>query len=392
MTGQIDAATEKDAKIMLVGQGLIPVSLETTATEVRLPLFWRKSRKAQTKELIALTRQFAALFKAGVSMDRILYSLIKQTQNIDLKNTMMQIQEDVSHGASLMTAFAKHPKYFNDLYVNMINVGEQGGVLDHTLRTLVDILKKEYRIINSIKSATLYPKIVLITFLVVVTLLMMFVMPGFADFYAGFDAKLPLPTIIMMTISDFFVDYWYVLLAIAITLYLAYKKYSATEKGSFQIDGLKFRLPVFGHLNLMVVNARFGHLIASLYSSGLTLGRALTIVGNTIGNKVYKKDIDMVRESMNQGASLSDAMKNSKRFTSLMIESVSTGEQSGSLDEVLNTTAEFYDEEVTDILDQLTTLIEPILLFGLFGMIALLAFAVFLPIWKTTQLILPPLQ
>ncbi|MBU0505393.1 MAG: type II secretion system F family protein [bacterium] len=389
ITGEIEAESAKEAKQKVLERDLLPVSAELKSKSISLPSPLRSSKKNRIKDLIGFTRQFATMFKAGVPMERILGTLSKQTPNLELKAAIIEIGQDISGGASLMVSFSKHPVFFNELYVNMLNVGEQGGVLDQALLALSEILKREHKIIRGVKSATLYPKIVVVAFILVVTLLMMFVMPGFANFYAGFGAELPLPTRIMIGLSDFFVDYWYILFFMIITTFLSYKKFASTSKGALILDRLSFKVPVFGKLNLMVANARFGHLVSELYRSGLPLSKTLTVVGNTIGNKVFKNDIDDVRERMEAGTSLSEAMKDKPYFTPLLIESVSVGEQSGALDNVLTATAEFYDEEVSDMLEQLTTLLEPILLVGLFAMISLLAFAVFMPIWKTTQLVLP---
>jgi MSHA biogenesis protein MshG len=389
ITGEVEAESEKEAKQKVLEQDLLPVSAELKSKTISLPSPLRSSKKNRIKDLIGFTRQFATMFKAGVPMDKILGTLSKQTPNIELKAAILEVQKDISGGASLMVSFSKHPDFFNELYINMLNVGEQGGVLDQALLSLSEVLKREHKIMRGVKSATLYPKIVVVAFVLVVTLLMIFVMPGFASFYSGFGAELPLPTRIMIGISDFFVDYWYILFFMLATTFLSYKKFAATNKGSLFLDRLSFKLPVFGRLNLLVANARFGHLVSELYRSGLPLSKTLTVVGNTIGNKVFKNDIDDVREQMEAGKSLSEAMKDKPYFTPLLIETVSVGEQSGALDNVLTSTAEFYDEEVSEMLEQLTTLLEPILLVGLFAMISLLAFAVFMPIWKTTQLVLP---
>lgn len=388
ITGELEAETTKAVKIQLADRGLFPVSVGSKGVQLQLPRFLRK-RKSIIKDLIAFTRQFATLFKSGVPMDRILAALSKQARNIQFKDVINEIKADVMGGSGLFKAFSKHPEYFDELYINMLGVGEEAGLLDQTLNELTQVLRREYRIKSAIKSATLYPKIVTVAFILVVILLTLFVIPGFADFYAGFGATLPLPTRIMIFLSDTFSAYWYFALAGAVVIFISIRKYLATDIGKNNWDRLKFRLPVFGNLNRMVANARFGHLVAALYKSGLPMKRTLAIVGNTIGNRAFKADVDNISRAVEKGSSLGTAMESSKYIEVLIVEAAAVGEQSGALDELLETTAQFYDEEVDNLLDQLTTLIEPLLLFGLFGMIALLAASVFLPMWGVSEAVLP---
>jgi len=372
----------------LASQGFFPISVETKGIAFKLPSFFQKGKRIKTKDLIALTRQFGALFKAGVPMDRILQTLIKQSQQRGLKEVLEQIYNDVSGGSSLAGAFAKHPQYFDELYVNMLNVGEQAGVLDQTLFEMTKILQTDHKVVSNVKSATLYPKIVITVFIAVFVLMVTYVIPRFAEFYSGFHAQLPLPTRIMLGISDFFVNYWYIVIAFAIGGFLAFRQYKRSKLGKMSLDKLKFKLPVFGKLNLMVANARFSRLIASLYKSGIPISQALTITGNTIGSVSFQKNVEEIRTAVDKGSSLASAMEGKKYFTALVMESTAVGEQSGTLDDMLESAAEFYDDEISLMLDQLTTLIEPILLFGLFGMVALLAFAIFLPMWNVSKLVL----
>ena len=389
--GEIEAKNEKLAKYQVANKGLFPTEVSSQKMKFDIPILSFLKRKDQVKprDLMAFTRQFAALFKGGVPMDRLLMALSKQTSHVGLKKAIEAIKTDVSSGANLSDAFKKYPNYFSELYTNMVHVGEMGGMLDQALHDLADILDKEYKIISRTKTALLYPKIVLSVFMAVVVLMMTFVIPRFADFYSGYGAELPVPTKIMIVLSNMFTSYWYFVATIAIAISIAYKKYVSTEKGLLKIENLRFKIPVFGNLNIMVASSRFGHLVSSLYKSGLPLYKALSIVGRAIGNKAYQKEVDDMTEEVIKGSSLANAMEGKKYFTPMLIEAVAVGEQSGSLEDMLETTSQFYDEEVTNILDQLTTLIEPLLMIGLFAMVSLLAFAVFLPMWNVTKVILP---
>lgn len=388
ITGEMEAVNVSDVKHRLADQGLFPTLVDSKGVSFGLPSFLKRENKVKTKDLIAFTRQFAALFKAGIPMDRLISTLIKQSPNKDMQGVLEKIYNDISGGSSLAKAFAKHPAYFNDLYVNMINVGEQAGMLDKTLTEMTKILQNEHRVISNVKSATLYPKIVLFVFAAVFVLMVTYVIPRFADFYSGYHAKLPLPTLIVVGISDFMQNYWYIALAFVAGVFLIFRRYKKTKVGQLSLDKLKFKLPVFGRLNLMVANSRFARLLAALYKSGLPLSNSLNITANTIGNVAYQHEVEAVNAEVEKGSSLARAMEGRKYFTPLIIEGAAVGEQTGALDEMLDSAAQFYDDEVTIMLDQLTTLIEPLLLVGLFAMVGLLALAIFLPMWNVTKVVL----
>ncbi len=388
VTGETDAKDAIAVKYALAEQGLFPTFVAKKGLTIDLKSIFRRRKKARTRDLLAMTRQFYALFRAGVNMDRLLATLAKQAPDEQLKAALEQIRRDVSSGTSLAGAFAKHPQYFNELYINMLSVGEQTGVLEQALVKLVQVLEKEHKLIANIKSATLYPKIVIFVFICVVTLMLVYVIPRFADFYAGFDAKLPLPTRILIGASNFVAAYWYIPLIGGVALYIAYRKFAVTEKGRFLFDRIRYMTPVFGNLNMLVANARFGHLVAAMYKSGIQLSKTLEIVGRAIGNRCFEKEVQKVNDEVSKGSSLATAMENKKLFAGLLVESVAVGEQTGSLDDMMENTAQFFDEEIDSILDQLTTLIEPLLLVGIFGMVGLLALAIFLPWWNITRLVL----
>ena len=389
VTGEIDAANETAAKSELADNDLFPISLESKGVELELRKLLHLKKTVKTRDLLGFTRQFAALFEAGVPMRRLMPALSNQTSDPDFSKALMKIGDDINAGTSISAAFQKYPDYFNELYVNMINVGEQGGLLEQTLKELAKVLEKEYRIYSRIKSATLYPKIVLVVFFLVASGMVIWVVPKFAEFYGNFGAELPLPTRMLVGMSDIIKSLWYVVALVMFSGYILIKRYFASKSGRFKLDQLRLKIPVFGELNLKVANARFGHLIGALYKSGVSLVKALGIVGRAVGNKAFQKEVEDVSLAVESGSALATAMDGKKYFTRLIIESVYVGEQAGSLDELLNTTAKFYDEDVENMLDQLATLIEPMLLVGLFVMVGFLAFAMFMPIWNMAKVVLP---
>lgn len=388
VTGEVSAGSIKQAQLNLAGRGLFPISVKKGSGKLGFNINIFTSKNAKAKELISITRQFSALFKAGITIDRILLTVSKQAKSAGMRDALTSIRMDVMSGTSLMTAFGKFPRYFDDLYVSMLGAGEEGGILDKTLADLSEILKRQYAVRADIKSATLYPKIVIGAFLLAVAVIMTKVIPAFADYYSSYGGVLPLPTRIVMAVSNFTRAYWPVVVGAASGFYFIFKAYKKTKNGALRIDALRFKIPIFGRLNKLVVNARFGRMVSALYRSGLPLGRTLDIAGGAIGNKAIEVEISKMSRDLELGSSLAGAVEKRKYFDPLIVESISTGEQSGALDEMLDGASIFFDEEVDNLVGQLTTLLEPLMLVGLFGMVALLALAVFLPMWQLNTLIL----
>jgi len=392
VTGELAGDSPKDVKFALADKGLIPISVSQKRVkgEGVSSLF---KKRVPIKDLLAFTRQFSALFKAGVPIDRIFETLSGQVRDKRFKEVITEIGRDVSRGSSLQSAFSKHPFYFNDIYISMLSVGEEGGSLSEALINLSSILEREYTVKNQVKSATIYPKIVVLVFIAVLILMLTFVIPRLASFYEGFHATLPLPTRLVLGASGFVTsivkDYPYIAFPVLIALFFGFKKYSSSEKGKFFLDRMRLQFPVFGTLNLMVANARFAHLVSALYKGGLPLVKTLSIVGKAIGNMAFEREVLLVSEEVRKGSSLAKALSGKRYFTPIVLESVAAGEESGALDEILELTGSFYDDEISAMLKNLTTLIEPLLLVGLFGMVLLLALAVLLPIWRLSSVILP---
>ncbi|PIR21181.1 MAG: hypothetical protein COV45_00105 [Deltaproteobacteria bacterium CG11_big_fil_rev_8_21_14_0_20_47_16] len=385
ISGTLEGPSVTVVKEALASQGLFPVSVQPRGFDMSIQQLLQ--RKIKTRDIVNLTRQFEVMFAAGSPMDRILATLTRQTKHEGLKDALSKIHKDVSSGMRLSDAFAKHPKYFGHLYTSMLAVGEIGGVLDRTLKGMTGILGKEDRIKSKVKSATLYPKIVIFALVVVATLMLIFVIPVFNDFYAGYSAKLPVPTRILIFASNVVVGYWWLAAIVTGALIWGWKKFKRTNRGKEFTSYLEFHFPVFGKLNLLAANARFGHLLGALYKSGLPLSRSLEVVADTIDNLRYARDVKHLKEELDKGRSLSVAMEEAKYFTPLMKEVTGVGEQTGKLDEMLETTAIYYDEEVDDMLKNLTTLLEPLLLFGIFGMVGLLALAVYMPVWNLSNIV-----
>ncbi len=390
IVGQLNCENAMLAKLELKKQGLYPISVETKSSELSLKkiLNFGSNRKFKTKDLANLTRQFEVLFTVGTPMERILSTLAQQAQHEGIKEALTMIHKDITGGMRIAEAFGRHPTYFSPLYTSMLEMGQAGGVLSQTLKEMAAILQKEHIITSKVKGALLYPEIVLVTLAAVSCMMLVFVFPPFKAFYAGHNAQLPLPTKIVIAMSDVIMNYWYIPVACFIAGFFAWTHFKKTPAGRLWISKAAFALPIFGRLNLLVANSRFGHLVSALYRSGLPLPLSLKVVADTMTNVCYAAEIRDLKTGLEHGRSMSQCMEKSRYFSAMVKEACAVGEQTGKLDVVLESTASFYDGEVDDLLANLTTLIEPIMLFFLFGAVMLLALAVYLPIWNLSRVVL----
>lgn len=388
-SGELDAQDIQTVRQSIKGKGLFPITIIEHVESQSLDLAKIFQRKPKPKDIANLTRQFQVMFMVGVPMDKILTILANNTHIIVLKEALEGISHEVASGKRLSEAFSQYPKIFSPLYTNMLAVGETGGVLDKTLNELASVLEKEHSLKAKVKSAMLYPKIVMGALIGVTWLMLAFVFPPFQAFYASNDAELPLPTKILMALSDIVVDQWYVPIVGALALYVSWKMLKKNEAFAITLSKLSFKLPVFGKLNLLAANSHFGHLVAALYKAGVPLVKALGVVASTMPNRVYAQEVHSLKVGLEQGLSLSESMKKCLYFEPMVQQTCAIGEQTGQLDVILEATTAFYDEEISEMLKNLTTLIEPIMLFFLFAAVLVLALAVYLPIWNISKVVLP---
>jgi type II secretory pathway component PulF len=389
VVGEIEATTINEAKIAISQTDLLPIHVKSKGFEFSFEELKNKFTKPKLRDLIAFTRQFNSMIKSGININRIFDILIKEQTNKNFKNALLSIQNDIRKGLTLSKAFSKQKKYFDSIYTSMLAVGEEGGVLDQSLSELATLLEKQNRITKSVRGATMYPKIILVVVSLVIIVAVTYIVPTFAQFYSKHGATLPLPTRILIGISDVVINFWYFLIGIIIFAFINIKKYIASKDGKIKYDKLRFVIPVFGNLNKLIANAKFAHIMSALYKSGLSIVKSLEIISDAIGNAAFREEIIELKNAVSKGKSLSQGMREQKFFTPMLIESVSVGEESGNLDEMLFSLANFYDEEITYTVENLATLIEPLLLTFIFSIIALIALAVFLPIWNLSKVVLP---
>jgi type IV pilus assembly protein PilC len=337
--------------------------------------------KLKPKALVVFSRQFATMIDAGIPILRCLDILTNQTKDPILKSTLDQVTTDVKGGTTLNEALAKHPRVFNKLYVNMIRAAEIGGILDKILDRLSQFLEYEAEIKAKIKSAMMYPVLVLIFSMIMLFALFSFVLPKFKDIFSGMAVKLPPVTAMLFGFGDFMAANWWIILGLLFGAFMGVKYWGKTPKGRFQLDYLKLKVPVVGDLTLKMSVARFCRTFGTLLSSGVPMMRSLEIVGETLGNAVLTNAIDATRMSIREGNRLSVPLVQCKLFPSMVTHMIDIGEESGRLSEMLVKIGDFYDQEVETTVKGLTSMIEPMLIIFMGGIVGFIAISVMTPVF-----------
>lgn len=387
VTGIMEGEATESIRRTLAEQGYIPISVKKGSSWFSDFKLSDLFKGIKPEELMLFTRQFHTLFKAGMDMESLLTTLSNQTKNEFFSDALTQIKSDVASGSSLAKAFAKHPKIFDNLYISMVATGEEAGILDEVLGRLSGLLEKDITLKSSVKSATLYPKIVVFVLIVASVVLMTVVVPKFASFYDHYQSELPLPTRIMMGVSTFFSEYSYIVAGIVAIGWFFFRRWKQSSRGRLLMDTLAWKIPVFGILGQKVANARFANILGSLYRAGIPFTRGLSIATKTIGNEAFTRDVEIVRLEVEKGRGIAEAMRQTKYLNPLVVEATAIGEKTGALDDLYASIGAHFDMEVNHMLKNLTTLIEPILLCFIFGMVTIFALAIFLPIWNMSRVV-----
>lgn len=353
--------------------------------EIKLPQFAQDflAGKVKNKQLMVVTRQLSTLLEAGVPLLRGLQILIRQEAHPTLRKALSGIQESVEGGSTFAEALSNHPKVFNQLYVNMVRAGEAGGVLELVLLRLAEFMEKSERLKNKIKAAMVYPIVVMIIAMAILTFMMVWIVPKFSAIFQGFfgaGKRLPGLTMFVMSVSNNAVRYgvWIVVISIAavIALRLVYR----TTKGRFIIDGIVLRIPIFGKLARLGAVARFARTLGTLLTSGVPILQALTIVSDTVGNAVISKAVLAIHDSVKEGETVAGPMEQSGSFPLMAVSMVQVGEESGALPEMLAKVADTYDNEVDTTVEALTSILEPIMIVLLAVIVGTIVISMFLPI------------
>lgn len=343
--------------------------------------------KIVDKELPAFSRQLSAMLSAGMPIVASLEALEEQTETPAFKAVLIRVRKSIENGAAFSEALRQFPSVFDDLYSNMVKGGETGGQLAETISRLSGFLEASSALKRKVKSAMMYPVIVLSIAILIAVGMILFIVPVFGAMFADFGANLPGPTQALLNLSDFLKKQGFLLLIGIIGFVVAFKKWKATEKGAFAIDAAILKAPVFGELNKKVAASRFARTFGQLIRSGVPILQALEITAGATGNKVAGKIIMDSREFVEKGEPLSNALVNQNIFPMLLVRMLQAGEKTGKVDEMMDSIANFYDDEVETMLDGLTSLLEPLLMVFLGVIIGGLVLCMFLPIFKMGEVV-----
>ncbi|MFZ1057995.1 MAG: type II secretion system F family protein, partial [Candidatus Rokuibacteriota bacterium] len=343
--------------------------------------------KVKDKEMAIFTRQFSTMVDAGLPLVQCLTILAEQSDSKTLRTVTSRVAGSVEAGSTLADALRRHPKTFDELYVNLVEVGEAGGILDTVLQRLSVYIEKAAALKRKVKSAMIYPLTIVGVAFIVVIFMLTFVIPTFAKMFAGMGADLPLPTLIVIRLSDFATRFWWLIIGAAIGIVVGIRAYYRTEGGRSLIDALVLKLPVFGTLIRKVSVARFTRTLGTLVSSGVPILEGLRITARTAGNRVVERAVLETRASVTAGKTLAEPLKASTVFPPMVVQMISVGEQTGALDAMLNKIADFYDDEVDTAVTALTALLEPMMIVFLGVVIGGLVIAMYLPIFKLVTLV-----
>ena len=335
------------------------------------------------KDIAVFTRQLATMMKAGVPLLQSFDIVARGSPNPRLTRLLTDIRSDVETGTSLSSAFRRHPKYFDALYCNLVEAGEAGGILEELLARLAMYQEKTLAIKQKVKSALIYPVAVMIVAFVVLTVIMIFVIPSFKQVFTSFGADLPTPTLIVIAMSEFFVSYWWLIFGgLFGGGYMFLQSWRRSEKMQMAMDRLLLRLPIFGDLIRKAVIARWTRTLSTMFAAGVPLVEALDSVGGTAGNAVYAKATEQIQRDVATGSALTASMNTTGVFPNMVLQMSAIGEESGALDDMLARAAEFYEEEVDEMVKGLSSLLEPIIIVVLGTLIGGIVVSMYLPIFK----------
>ncbi len=392
--GVISAPNEDIIIEKLRGMGYYPLKVKMhkkKATDVdlfALPGIRAIAHRIKLKHLVTFTRQLATLIDAGLPILRSLYILQEQVESVVFKDKISQIAKDIESGSSLSDALAKHPKVFDKLYVNMVRAGEIGGVLESILNKIAEFLEKRQALRSKVRSAMMYPMTVLILATVIVTFILLKIIPKFRDIFEQLGAKeLPKITEILIRASWILANRSYIVIGGLIILYLIYRKLNKTRSGKYVFDSIKLKLPVFGDLLLKIAIQRFAGTLSTLITAGVPILQSLDIVRETSGNEVVARAMEKVYQSVKDGETIHEPLREAKVFPPLVYHMVAVGEETGAIDQMLTKVAEAYEREVDDTVNALASILEPLMIVCLGGLVGFIVIALYMPLFSIPKIL-----
>ncbi|WP_199103266.1 type II secretion system F family protein [Aquitalea sp. ASV11] len=378
--GELRAETEAVAKTQLRRQGINVVKVKRRRSGF--------GRKITEKDITLFTRQLSTMMRAGVPLLQAFDIAAKGHGNPAVTKMLLEVRADVETGLSLAEAFRKRPLYFDKLFCNLIAAGETGGVLDSLLDKLATYKEKVMAIKGKIKSAMIYPTAIVATAFIITAVIMIYVIPAFKDLFSSFGADLPAPTLVVIWLSDFFVHWWWLIFgSIFGAIFAFFYAFKRTPKLQEQFDRILLKLPVIGDIIRKATIARWSRTLSTLFAAGVPLVEALDSVGGASGNQVYSEATKLIQNDVSAGSSLSYSMQRTGLFPNMVLQMTSIGEESGSLDQMLDKIADFYEEEVDNAVASLSSLLEPAIMVILGVLIGGLVIAMYMPIFKMGQVV-----
>jgi type IV pilus assembly protein PilC len=386
VSGQLIGDSEGLVMTKLREMGMTPIEVKKAKAGLKMEINLRPGH-VKLKDLAVFSRQFATMVNSGLPILRALAILSDQTENKELQKVLVQVRLDVEQGASLSGAMDKHPKSFSDLYVAMVKAGETGGVLDNVLLRLAGNIEKEVELRRKVKSAMTYPVVVVLLVGLILSAMLLFVVPQFKSIYAQLGGALPLPTQILLSVSNALRTYWYVFALFVFGTIFALRRYKRTDRGRAQMDAVKLKIPVFGGLFHKTALARFSSTLGMLLRSGVPILQALDIVSDTVNNKVISSAVGDVQGAVREGESMAKPLSKHSVFPPMVVQMLAVGEETGAVDTMLDKVADFYNSEVSASVDALTSLIEPLMIAIIGGAVGAAVIALYMPMFNIIKLI-----
>lgn len=383
VSGTLEFPTQNLLVEALRKKNLVIVSVKESMRMIRRA----SSKKTKPDDIVIFSRQLATMIDSGIPMVQALDILTEQIEKKGFKDTIAKIRDDIETGASLSEALSKHPKMFSPLFINMVMAGEKSGMLDEILDRLASYLEKTNALRRKVTSSLIYPCVVTCMAISITLVLILKVIPTFKGIFVSLGGVLPLPTRVLIGISDILRQNFLYCVGVIIVLGFILKRYVATEKGKFKFDQFILKLPIFGSLFRKVAVAKFTRTLATLVKSGVPILDSLVIVGRTSGNKVVEQAVDRARSSIREGENIASPLAASNVFPPMVVRMIAVGEETGELEKMLSKIADFYDEQVDSAVSGLTSMIEPLIIAFLGIVIGGIVIAMFMPIFKLTELI-----
>lgn len=390
LAGEMEAPTRDAVLVRLRSQRIQPIPAKIKEKgkgldkELTIPGFGESIKQ---RDVVIFTRQLATMIDAGLPIVQCLDILGSQSPNKKFRVVIREIKDEVEAGSTFTDALKKHPKLFDDLFVNMVAAGEVGGILDSILHRLSGYMEKAMKLKSKIKGAMIYPATIITVAVVVTTILLVFVIPVFAELFSGFGAALPAPTQFVINLSNFTIAYFPYMIGVAVAAGVASRQFYRTERGQLAFDQIFLQLPVFGDLIRKAAVARFTRTLSTLVSAGVPILDALAITARTAGNKIVERAVLATRVSISEGRTIAEPLAESKVFPPMVCQMIAVGETTGALDAMLQKIADFYEEEVDNAVANLTALMEPLVIVVLGTIIGGLVISMYLPIFKLGSVI-----